>query len=324
MPDTIENYSIVGIGFEIPLDFTKAFCHSYKYRRRGCARTPTNTHADKPVKTKAISKGSIHKHYEVEELKLTIRVLLCSLSPSNYYFTTIDCLKELIRSIDNDDEYVYNLPSPVPVNALHAGKFRKLLDSDEYYCSEHLDKYVLENMLELGLVTRFQVEHPGGIVCLHTGLKNVFYVDETINDDPESQYTYINDEGEIINYLGCGGLAWSFHDETELCFPESRKVRQLLDGLGVAKREIRLICFPHLQCQGDKIVIVAFRFIATIGEYESFNERTDTSISFHHVLEEAIGVASRCGGCGKKLPMDANFVHCAKETKKRKVEDNEE
>lgn len=59
---------------------------------------------------------TIHKHYEVEELKLTIKVLLCSLGPSSYYYTTIDCLKELIKSIDSDDEHVYNLPLPVPVN----------------------------------------------------------------------------------------------------------------------------------------------------------------------------------------------------------------
>ena len=83
-------------------------------------------------------------------------------------------------------------------------------------------------------------------------------------------------------------------------------MRRLLDGLGVAKRDIHLICFPELQCQGDNIVIAAFHFMSKISDYETFNERTDETTSFHHVLEEAIGVASRCGGCGEKLSMDAN------------------
>ena len=130
--------------------------------------------------------------------------------------------------------------------------------------------------------------------------------------------------GEIKRYEGPGSLAESFLDETLLCFPESRKVRRLLDGLGVATRNIHLICYPRLQYQGDKIVIGAFCFMSKISDFESFNERADETTSFHHVLEEAIGVASRCRGCGKKLPMDANFCsHCAKETKKRKLEREE-
>ena len=276
---------------------------------------------------------TIHKHYEVEELKLTIQVLLCSLGPSSYYYTTIDCLKELIESIDSDDEYVYNLPLPVPVNALYAGDFRKLLDLDHgsvlthdldgTHCSEGLGTDFLENILERGLVTRVDVEHPGGTVCLQTGFKNVFYADDSF-DDLEG-YISISDGGKIKGYEGPGSLAESFLDETLLCFPESRKVRRLLDGLGVATRNIHLICFPRLQCHGNKIVIVAFCFMSTIGDCESFNERTDETTSFHHVLEEALGVVNRCGGCGKMLPMDAKYCsHCATKTKKRKLEDTDE
>lgn len=264
----------------------------------------------------------INKHYEVEELKLTIQARLCSHDSSTCYSTTIDCLKELIESIDYDDDYVYNLPSPVPVDALDAEDFKEYLNSDGKCNSTCRDIDFLENILEYGLVSRFQVEHPGGVVCLQTGLKNVFYVDETTNDDVESQYTYINDEGKITKYLGPCSFAESFLDETLLCFPESRKLRRLLDGLGVAKRDIHVICYPRLQCQGNKIVVGAFHFVSMIGESDFFNERADArSVSFHHVLEEAIGVASRCGGCGKKLPIGANYCfHCAKATKKRKLE----
>lgn len=78
------------------------------------------------------------------------------------------------------------------MNDLHAGDFRKLLDLDS---SEGLGTYFLENILERGLVTRVDVEHPGGIVCLQTGFKNVFYADDSFDDLEGYISTCISDGG---------------------------------------------------------------------------------------------------------------------------------
>ena len=264
---------------------------------------------------------SIHKHYEVEELKLTVEG---SFLGWEFFSTTIDCLKDLIEAIDKTGEYEYSLPRAISLDYMDPDILRTILKDPVVIAEDQNFVYSkLNEMTKDGIIIRANLEHPGGSVCLQTGLKNVFYADETFIDDTEIQHTHINDDGEILGYLGVGTIACSFLDETVLCFPESRKVWRLLDGLGVAKRNINFMCFPHLRCHDNNIAIVAFHFVSIIGGCRLFNERKDKTISFHHVLEEAIGVASCCGGgCGKKLPIDANYCsHCGKITKKRKLED---
>ena len=253
----------------------------------------------------------------MEELKLAIAIR-GPFKGFDVFSNTIDCLNELIATLDHNDEYKYSLPRAISFVDYGANELKRLLQLD-----------AVDNDKFPPIVTRVQVrvEHPGGVVCLQTGLKNVFCVDETFEANPDIQYTHINDDGKILNYLGTNTLASSFLDDTVLCFLESRKVRRLLDGLSVEKRDIHFMCFPHLRCQGNTLLIAGFSFMPMTGSSNapaSFDMITDETISFHHVLEEAMGVANRCGSCGKKLPMDANYCsHCAKETKKRKLEREE-